>query len=264
MTVTVRATVPATLDGPADDPEAAMPRARSDALRGDGPDARPDARPVARQARGDAPVSDLERRMWDAGRSVVGIDEVGRGAWAGPVTVAAVVLGPERLPPGARDSKQLSAARREQVAADVRRLALVGIGHADNGEVDAVGLAAALTAAARRALAAVLALDGAPSDPLVLVDGPHDLVRQAGIEVATMVKGDAASVSIAAASVVAKVERDTVMARASVEHPAYGFERNRGYASPQHVAALEQHGPCTLHRHTWAPIVRLCQPTLEV
>jgi ribonuclease HII len=260
MTVTVRSAVPATLDGPADDPEAAMPRARSGALRED----EPDAPPLARRTRGDAPVSDVERRMWDAGRFVVGIDEVGRGAWAGPVTVAAVVLGPDRLPPGARDSKQLSAARRQQVAADVRRLGLVGFGHADNREVDAVGLAAALTAAARRALAAVMALDGAPADPLVLIDGPHDLVRQEGVEVATMVKGDAASVSIAAASVVAKVERDTLMAVAGVEHPVYGFERNRGYASPEHVAALEQHGPCALHRHSWSPIVRLLQPTLEV
>lgn len=213
---------------------------------------------------GDAPVSPLEHRMWTTGRAVVGIDEVGRGAWAGPVTVAAVVLDPDRLPTGARDSKRLSGARRDHVSAVVRRLALVGIGHADNAEVDANGLTAALTAAARRALTAVMEHPDAPEDPLVLVDGPYDLVRRTGIEVATMIGGDAASISIAAASVVAKVERDGLMERAGEAHQVYGFSRNRGYSSPEHVSALEQHGPCGLHRHSWAPIVRLRQPTLDV
>lgn len=213
---------------------------------------------------GDAPVSPIEHRMWATGRAVVGIDEVGRGAWAGPVTVAAVVLDPDRLPTGARDSKRLSGARRAHVSTAVRLLALVGIGHADNEEVDAIGLAAALTAAARRALTAVMEHPDAPEDPLVLVDGPYDLVRRRGIEVTTMIGGDAASISIAAASVVAKVERDGLMERASDDHPTYGFSRNRGYASPEHVSALEQHGPCELHRHSWAPILRLRQPTLDV
>jgi len=220
--------------------------------------------PGGRRTAGDAPVSAIERRLWSLGRAVVGIDEVGRGAWAGPVTVAAVVLDPDRLPEGARDSKRLSPARRDHVAHVVQQHALIGLGHADNAEVDATGLAAALTAAARRALTAVLSHDGAPIDPLVLIDGPLDLVRQAGVEVATMVKGDAASISIAAASVVAKVERDGLMLRASDVHPEYGFGRNRGYASPEHVTALERHGPCALHRHSWAPIVRLRQPTLDV
>jgi ribonuclease HII len=236
--------MPAASGGPADVPEVAMP----------------DRRPTA----DDAPVSAIERRMWSAGRAVVGIDEVGRGAWAGPVSVAAVILDPTRLPPGARDSKQLSPQRREVVARGVRDVALVGIGHSDSAEVDDVGLAAALTTAARRALAAVLALDGAPGDPLVLVDGPYDLIREVGVEVATMVRGDAGSISIAAASVVAKVERDGLMLVAHDDHPVYGFGRNRGYASAEHSAALERHGPCVLHRHSWAPLVRLRQPTLDV
>ncbi len=219
---------------------------------------------TGRRRTGDAPVSPLERGAWDAGRAVVGIDEVGRGAWAGPVTVAAVVLDPAALPAGARDSKRLSPARRTEVAAVVRGSALVGIGEATNDEVDRVGLAAALTEAARRALAAVLAAPGAPVDPLVLVDGPHDLVRVAGVEVATLVGGDDAAISIAAASVVAKVDRDTLMARHDPAHPAYGFARNRGYASPEHVAALEQHGPCDLHRRSWAPVARLLQPSLTL
>jgi ribonuclease HII len=214
--------------------------------------------------RGDAPVSAAERAAWSAGRAIVGIDEVGRGAWAGPLTVAAVVLDPDRLPSGARDSKQLTPARRSVVASDVRAHGLVGIGHAENAEIDEVGLAAALTRAARRALQAVLDLEGAPTDPLLLIDGPHDLVRLADVEVATMVRGDAGSVSIAAASVVAKVDRDALMTRAAEQHPVYGFASNKGYPSPAHVAALGTHGPCELHRMSWAPLARLGQPTLAI
>ena len=217
----------------------------------------------ARRA-GDAPVSDLERHAWRAGRAVVGIDEVGRGALAGPVTVAAVILDPDRLPAGARDSKRLSPARREAVAAAVHSAARVGIGSSGSEEFDGIGLAAALTEAARRALAAVLATPGAPADPLVLVDGPHDLVRLDGVEVATLVRGDAASVSIAAASVVAKVDRDSLMVGLDATHPAYGFARNRGYGSPEHLAALERKGPCEVHRRSWAPVARMLQPTLDV
>jgi ribonuclease HII len=211
----------------------------------------------------DAPISDLERTAWDAGRAVVGIDEVGRGAWAGPVTVAAVVLRPHELPTGVRDSKALSPAARVRSDAAVRAVGLVGLGQADNDEIDALGLAAALTEAARRALASVLALDGAPTDPLVLIDGPHDLVRLPGVQVATLVKGDAHAISIAAASVCAKVDRDARMVRAAEDHPVYRFERNKGYPAPVHVAALAEHGPCVLHRHSWAPLVALAQPTLS-
>ena len=212
----------------------------------------------------DAPISAHERRAWAAGRAVVGIDEVGRGAWAGPVTVAAVVLDPADLPDGVRDSKRLSPARREVVATEIDRRALVGLGVAENDEVDAIGLAAALTAAVRRALGAVLRSDGAPSEPLVLIDGPVDLLRRDGVEVVTLVRGDAASRSIAAASVVAKVDRDRRMEDEERTHPGYGFARNRGYGSPEHVAALERSGPCALHRRSWAPIARLGQPRLDL
>ena len=212
----------------------------------------------------DAPVSAYERLAWDAGRAVVGIDEVGRGAWAGPVTVGAVILDPARLPAGARDSKKLSPTRREEVAALVRSGARVGIGAATNDEVDTVGLSAALTLAARRALQAVLDTPAAPVEPLVLVDGPYDLLRIEGIEVETLVRGDSASVSIAAASVVAKVDRDGLMTSVAETHPAYGFDRNRGYASPEHLDALTEHGPCALHRRSWAPIARMLQPALDL
>ncbi len=211
----------------------------------------------------DAPISPIERSTWRTGRAVVGIDEVGRGAWAGPVTVAAVILRPHALPVGVRDSKALSPAARTRVDTAVRAAGSVGLGRAENDEIDALGLAAALTEAARRALAAVLALDGAPTDPLVLIDGPHDLVRLPGVEVATLVKGDVHAISIAAASVCAKVDRDAGMVRAADDHPVYGFERNKGYPAPVHVAALAEHGPCVLHRHSWAPLVALARPTLS-
>ncbi len=225
----------------------------------------PGGRDMVRATRlGDAPVSTLEQAAWDAGRAVVGIDEVGRGAWAGPVTVGAVVLDPARLPAGARDSKRLSPARREEIAAIVHGTAIVGIGVATSTEIDRVGLSAALTTAARRALEAVLLAPRAPIDPLVLVDGPHDLLRLDGVEVATLVRGDAMSISIAAASVVAKVDRDGLMVSNAAAHPGYGFERNRGYASPEHLDALAEHGPCALHRRSWAPIARLLQPALDL
>jgi ribonuclease HII len=211
---------------------------------------------------GDAPVSPHEQHAWVSGRVVIGIDEVGRGAWAGPVTVAAVALDPLRLPAGARDSKRLSPRRREHLAATIHRDALVGIGSATNDEVDTHGLAAALTAAARRAFAAVLGACEAPEHPLVLVDGPHDFLRVEGADVVTIVRGDAAAISIAAASIVAKVDRDDLMVGADVTHPGYGFAHNRGYGSPEHAAALERLGACSLHRTSWAPIQRSIAPRL--
>lgn len=218
---------------------------------------------VQRRAQ-DAQVSTHERRAWDNGRGVVGLDEVGRGALAGPVTVGAVILDPSRMPVGARDSKLLSPARRVALAQTLHATALVGIGSASNEEIDGLGLAAALTEAARRALDAVLSLPEAPVEPLILVDGPHDLVRRAGLEVTALVGGDSASISIASASIVAKVDRDQRMSEADGTHPPYGFARNRGYASPEHLEALSRHGPCELHRLSWAPIARLRQPELDI
>lgn len=184
---------------------------------------------------------------------VAGLDEVGRGAWAGPLTVAAVVLPPEGCVTGLRDSKQLEPAEREQVAAGVRALALaIGLGHASNDEIDRRGLGPALRAAARRAVEAL------PEQPdVVLIDGRSDLLDGYGTLNETVVGGDARCASIAAASVVAKVTRDREMVSAAAAHPVYAFDANKGYGTPAHRAALQQHGPCALHRHTWAPIRRL-------
>lgn len=195
------------------------------------------------------PTLRLERRCWDAGdRLVCGIDEVGRGAWAGPVTVAAVIPAPEHLR-GVRDSKMLTPAEREVAAGNVRRWARAyAIGHASHVECDELGMTAALRTAGERALAG-LAAGGFEPDRIIL-DGNHDYLRL-GARVTTVVKGDATSLAVAAASCVAKVARDALMGEEAEHFPAYGFESNRGYPAPVHKAALAAYGPSTIHRRSW-------------
>jgi len=206
----------------------------------------------------DVPGVRLEQPHWDAGLVVAGIDEVGRGAWAGPVTYAAVVLPNDRRMYKLRDSKMLDPLRREELAARLRDFALaIGIGHASNDEIDTLGMSAAMQAAARRA---VDALSVRPD--VVLLDGNWDFLAGYGTANQRVVHGDAHSASIAAASIVAKVTRDAMMAAAASNHPEYAFESNKGYPAPAHVEALDQHGPCRLHRHSWAPIQALIQPRL--
>jgi ribonuclease HII len=186
---------------------------------------------------------------------VVGIDEVGRGAWAGPVTVAAVVSGDVHLR-GVRDSKQLTRAEREHAADAVHGWARgVGVGHASHDECDAFGMTAALRMAAVRALDE-LAAAGFEPDRIVL-DGNHDYLRL-GDRVTTVVKGDASVLSVAAASCVAKVTRDAIMRDEAEHFPAYGFESNVGYPAPVHKFALAAYGPSTIHRRTWVFMEQLC------
>jgi ribonuclease HII len=195
------------------------------------------------------PTLRLERRCWrDGDRVVVGIDEVGRGAWAGPVTVAAVVPPPGHLR-GVRDSKQLTREEREAAAARVRSWAVaVGIGHASHEECDELGMTAALRAAGRRALAQ-LAEQGCEPDRIIL-DGNHDYLRL-GPRVTTLIKADATSLAVAAASCVAKVTRDALMREEAEHFPAYGFESNVGYPAPVHKSALAWYGPSSIHRRSW-------------
>jgi ribonuclease HII len=198
----------------------------------------------------------LERRCWAAGEQVVvGIDEVGRGAWAGPVTVAAVVPGAAHLR-GVRDSKQLVRPERERAAAAVRRWARgVGVGHATHVECDAFGMTEALRMAARRALDELEDAGFVP-DRIVL-DGKHDYL-DLGDRVTTIVKGDTTVLSVAAASCVAKVARDAIM-RGEAEHfPPYGFESNVGYPAPVHRSALAAWGPSAIHRRSWVFMEQLC------
>lgn len=200
----------------------------------------------------------LEETYWDLGVTVAGVDEVGRGAWAGPVTVGAVVLPWDRRIYKLRDSKTLTAPQRERLDARIRRYApAVGIGHADNQEIDGIGLSRALRRAARRAVEAL------PVTPeVLLLDGRWDFLCDYPTHNERIVRGDARCASIAAASIVAKVARDALMVAADPHHPGYEFASNKGYPAPAHRAALREAGPCTLHRHSWAPIAALAQPPL--
>jgi ribonuclease HII len=193
------------------------------------------------------PTLSLEKQHWQSGAAVVaGLDEVGRGAWAGPLTIAAVVLPRDRRVYGVRDSKQLSEARREQLFDRVTEWCdAVGVGHVENDECDAVGMSEAQRLAARRALESL----GVVPD-VVLVDGPWDFVGSGSVE--TIVKGDTVCLSIAAASIVAKVTRDRIMRDAAENYPAFNLERNKGYPCPRHKLALKGYGPTPLHRRSWS------------
>jgi len=187
---------------------------------------------------------------------VAGLDEVGRGAWAGPVTVGVAVVRPRvqlrSMPRWLRDSKMLSEARREEIFEAVGAWCEAwSVGHATSAECDAWGMTEALRVAAHRAL------DGLePAPEALLVDGPVDLLAHPEDQFAGLVRpvvdGDAKCASVAAASVLAKVVRDRLM-RAEAEHfPAYEFDRNKGYPSPAHQLALRGYGPSAIHRRSWA------------
>lgn len=205
--------------------------------------------------RNPAPTTAAERRWWREGARVAGLDEVGRGAWAGQLTVGAVALAPDRRVLGLRDSKQLTPDRRAQLARRLASVADVGLGRVQVDELDELGLAAALRVAAARAVAAL-------ADPpeVVLIDGNVDLLPDSRSHRELLVGGDRRSASIAAASIVAKVARDAAMVAADPVHPAYGFARHKGYPTAAHRAALAEHGPCALHRTCWAPIAALSPP----
>ena len=177
------------------------------------------------------------------------MDEVGRGPLAGPVCAAIVVLDRRRLPLGVDDSKALSAKARETLFEEICDAALaISFASASASEIDAINIRQATHLAMRRA-AAGLAL--APSH--ILIDGAD---APAGLRcpATTLVKGDSLSLSIAAASIVAKVLRDRLMARLGAHHPVYAFEQHAGYATARHLAALKEHGPCPQHRMTFSPI----------
>jgi ribonuclease HII len=206
----------------------------------------------------DVPGIRHEQPWWDQGAVVAGVDEVGRGAWAGPVTYAAVVMPTDRRMYKLRESKMVDAATRAQLKTRLEGFALdVGIGHVHNDELDRIGMSAACKLAAKRAVDAL----GLRPDVL-LIDGNWDFLAGYGTTNELIVHGDAMSASVAAASIVAKVTRDAMMIEAAQAHPVYAFESNKGYPSPAHVAALDEHGPCAVHRHSWAPIAALTRPRL--
>jgi len=225
--------------------------------------------------RSGVPTLREERRLLREGHPLVaGVDEVGRGALAGPVSVGIVVVDAavRTAPTGVRDSKLLAPAAREELVPRLRRWALAyAVGHAEPDEIDRFGIIAALRLAGRRALATL------PTTPsCVVLDGSHDWLTPPvapptlfdldllGREVApdvplpaepavvTMVKADLRCTAVAAASVLAKVERDAIMVARAADHPDYGWQDNKGYSAPEHAEALRRLGPCAQHRRSWS------------
>lgn len=193
---------------------------------------------------------ELEREIVAAGSALIaGVDEVGRGAWAGPVVVCAAIAraGFPEPPGGLTDSKRLTAKRRAALATELPGwVEAYAIGSASHEEIDALGMTAALRLAARAAL------DKLPERPdVVLLDGKHDYIGSPW-RVRTAVKADLRSVSVAAASVLAKVYRDTLMAELGNTCPDFAFADNVGYPAPAHQQALAAHGPTQYHRLSWA------------
>lgn len=179
---------------------------------------------------------------------MAGVDEAGRGPLAGPVAAAAVILDPDDLPEGVDDSKALSADEREVLFERVVAKALaIGIGFGPPREIDRLNIRQATFAAMRRAVDAL-----AVRPDQVLVDG-NDLPARLGPSGEAIVGGDATCLSIAAASILAKVARDRLMVRLDGVHPGYGFARHKGYATAVHIAALRERGPCPAHRMSFAP-----------
>lgn len=186
---------------------------------------------------------------------VAGIDEVGRGPLAGPVVAAAVILDPARLPVGLRDSKQLAKATRERLHDEIRGMAIAfAIGSASVEEIDRINILEAALLAMRRAVAAL-----ARPPVACLVDGNRD--PRTGVPTRTVIGGDRRSLSIAAASILAKVTRDRIMAGLAREHPAYGWEKNAGYGVPAHLDSLRLVGVSPHHRKSFAPVRKILHST---
>jgi len=204
------------------------------------------------------PTLKVERAIQREGVDfVIGMDEVGRGAIAGPVAVGVCMIGRrgKRMPVGLRDSKMLSERRREQLEPLARAFGLFSaVGLATNDEVDDIGLTRALGLAGARAIEGLIELGAPVADAVVLLDGSWDYVNPAlstKVALRTRVKADRDCGTVAAASVIAKVHRDRMMIAAHDAAPVYGWVGNKGYASSAHYAAIHAHGAHDLHRVTW-------------
>ncbi len=185
----------------------------------------------------------MKRGVWP----VAGCDEAGRGPLAGPVVAAAVILDPKRVPRGLDDSKKLDSEQREKLYAKICASAEVAVAFAPPARIDRDNILRASLWALARAVAAL------PTRPLlVFVDGRDRI--DTGCECQAVISGDAIVASIAAASIVAKVTRDRLMARLGLAHPGYGFERHKGYSVPEHFDALARLGPTIHHRRTFSPV----------
>ena len=180
-----------------------------------------------------------------------GIDEAGRGPLAGPVYAAAVILDPARPIRGLRDSKVLSAEKRERLAVEIRAHAIAwAVAAADVAEIDTLNILQATLLAMRRAVEALAVLPGE-----AVVDGNQ--CPRLSCPVHAIVRGDRIVASISAASILAKTARDALLLELHDRYPLYGFAHNKGYGTPEHLAALERHGPCPAHRRSFAPVAQM-------
>ena len=185
---------------------------------------------------------------------IAGVDEAGRGPLAGPVVAAAVILDRRSVPNGLNDTKQLTAEEREALFPQIMERAIaVGVGEASVDEIDLINIRQATHMAMARAVRAL-----SVAAAFALVDGND--APALPCPCSTLVDGDARSVSIAAASIIAKVTRDRMMAALHDEHPLYGWITNKGYSTEEHLVALNRHGPTRHHRRSFAPVYRLLYP----
>ena len=193
-----------------------------------------------------------------AGGPVCGVDEAGRGPWAGPVSAGAVILNPDDLPAGIDDSKALTHARREALEIEIKARALAwGVGFASVEEIEAHNILHATGLAMCRAIEAMAIRPAA-----ALVDGNYGFKLPCAVQ--TVIKGDSLSLSIAAASILAKTARDRLMVELDEQYPGYGFAGHKGYNAPIHSAALKELGPCPAHRRSWAPIRALLSAEVQL
>ena len=201
---------------------------------------------LRRALRGGAPTLAVERELWEAGHDVVvGVDEVGRGSWAGPISVGAAVVPRDRRVYKVRDSKMLTESEREALFGRVAEWCVAwSVGHATHEECDTLGMSEAQRLAARRAIDEL-----GVSPDRVLIDGNWDFVG--GGHTQRIVRGDASCLSIAAASILAKVSRDRMMRAEAASFPGFDFEANKGYPCPRHKLALAGYGPTSIHRRSW-------------
>lgn len=198
-------------------------------------------------------VEHLEETLTERGfEAICGVDEVGRGPLAGPVVAAAVILPHDVVIDGLDDSKKLSAAQRERVFDQIARLALpCAIGIIDHETIDTINILQASLRAMRKAV-----MDLKQSPDVVLVDGNFSIPNLSQPQF-TVVGGDRRCRSIAAASVIAKVTRDQIMCRYEALYPSFSFSTHKGYPTARHIAELNEHGPCDIHRKSFKPVARL-------
>ena len=196
------------------------------------------------------PDSIIERGFGWPQKLVAGIDEAGRGPWAGPVVSAAVILIEKNIPDGLNDSKKISEKKRLSLYSSIYNFHSVGVGISSIEEIDRMNVLQATFLSMNRAVE-----DLNPQPEYILVDGNLD----PGLNFKTkcIIKGDSISISIAAASVIAKVTRDNLMLKLDKEFPNYNWKKNKGYGTAEHRNALELHGPCKYHRKSFSPINKM-------